>query len=211
MKVNLKKISRMLLFGSLFSFILASLLSGYPILAFAWNTAFPLTSTKLSEILSRPINTATLKVDDIDEYKLPEKDLSLSEINSVSIDKIRVNTRIIEQPQENFEDALRLGVWRTPNFGTPLDRDKPIILVAHRFGYLNWDQAYRIKNSFYNLPNLEAGDQIEIIWDQRKFSYEVYQKDEGLSVSHFNADLILYTCKFLESDIRIFIYAKLIQ
>ncbi len=211
MNINLKTIARIFLFGSLFSFILATFLSGYPILATVWNMTFPSTSTKLSEILSQPINVPQLEIEDVDQYKLPEKDLSLPEINIVRIDKIGVNTEIIEQPQEKFEDALRMGVWRTPNFGTPLDRDKPTILVAHRFGYLNWDQPYRIKNSFYNLPNLEAGDQVEVVWDQRKFLYEVYQKDEGVSVSHFNADLILYTCKFLESDIRIFLYAKLIQ
>lgn len=208
--MNLKIIARILLFGSLFSFVLGAILSGYPILAFLWNVAFPSTSTELSAILSQPINATELEIEEGNKYILPEKDLSLSAINSVSIDKIGVNTAILEQPQEKFEDALRVGVWRTPNFGTPLDRNMPIILVAHRFGYLNWDQAYRIKNSFYNLPNLKAGDQIEIIWDQRKFTYEVYQKDEGVSVSHFNADLILYTCKFLESDIRIFLYANLI-
>jgi len=209
MKTNLKRIARILLFGSLFSFLLGAILSGYPILAFIWNTTFPSTSTKLAEILSRPINAENLEI--AGEYVLPEKDLSLPLTNSIIIQKIKVQTEIIEQPAEKFEDALRLGVWRTPDFGTPLERNKPMILVAHRFGYLSWDQAYREKNSFYNLPKLDIGDQVEIIWDQRKFKYEIYQIEEGENVSHYNADLILYTCRFLESDIRIFRHAKLIQ
>lgn len=209
MNTKLQKIARILLFGSLLSFAVAAILSGYPIFAFIWNTAFPSTSTNLSEVLSQPINATDLVV--TDQYVLPEKDLTLPLANIITIPKIGVMTEIIEQPSEKFEDALKLGVWRTPNFSTPLERNKPTILVAHRFGYLNWDQAYREMNSFYNLPKLDVGDQVEIIWDQRKFKYEIYQIEEGENVSHYNADLILYTCRFLESDIRIFRHAKLIQ
>ncbi|MBP7740706.1 sortase [Candidatus Woesebacteria bacterium] len=207
--MNLKKIARILLIGSFFSFLLAFIASGFPIFAFMWNLMSPSTSSKLSEILAEPIDAPNLEP--VDKYVLPEKDLALPLENSITIQKIGVKTNIIEQPAEKFEDALRIGVWRTPNFGTPLERDKPIILVAHRFGYLKWDQAYREKNSFFNLPKLEVGDRVEIIWDQRRFNYEIYQKEEGINVSHYNADLILYTCKFLESDIRIFSYARLIN
>lgn len=204
-----KKIARFLLLGSFFSFLLSALISGYPILAFGWNILFPSTSTKLSQILALPLSPENLEIKD--DYVLPEKDLSLPETNSISIKKIGLETNIIEETSENYENALMQGVWRVPDFGTPIMRDKPIILVAHRFGYLNWSQDFRIKNSFYNLPKVDVGDQIEIIWDQRKFNYEVYEKEEGEDISHYSADLILYTCKFLESDLRIFRYAKLIN
>ena len=204
-----KNLARILLIGSFLSFLIGTIFSGYPILAFIWNISFPSTGTNLSKVLSMPIDANSIEIKE--NYKLPEKDLSLPEINSVYIAKIGVDTKIIEQPQEKYEDALRLGVWRVPDFGTPLSRDKTIILVAHRFGYINWSQKFRERNSFYNLPKLEVGDRIEIVWDQRKFTYEVYQKEEGEDISHYSADLILYTCRFLESDIRIFRYAKLIE
>ena len=61
-----------------------------------------------------------------------------------------------------------------PDFGTPLDRTKPVILAAHRFGYLAWTNLYRRKNSFYNLPKLKEGDLVEITYKQRKYTYEIY-------------------------------------
>ncbi len=98
-----------------------------------------------------------------------------------------------------------------PDFGTAQERTNPMILVAHRFGYLAWSVPYRLQNSFFNLPKLKPGDQIEVIWDQRKYVYEVFAGDEGKEISDYQADLILYTCKFLESDERIFRYARLVQ
>lgn len=214
----LKKVARFLMFGSLFSFLLAIFLTGYPVIALIINTILPSTSDQLAQVLSNPIGISAeeytkeeqKEVAVEEEYELPEQDKSLSTEPSVIIKKIGIATEIIEQPFENYEVALEQGVWRVPDFGTPLERQKPIILVAHRFGYTYWTQDYREKNSFYNLPRLVEGDQIEIIWDQRKFTYEVYQKEEGEDISHYGADLILYTCRFWNSDIRIFVYAKLI-
>lgn len=206
------RISKILLVGSFLSFLLATILSGFPILAFIWNVAFPQTSAELSQVLSAPISASTqaAQFEITSDRELPPKDPSLPETPSITIKKIGVETPIHEQPLETYEEALRKGVWRVPNFGTPLDTEKPIILVAHRFGYLNWEQNFRLKNSFYNLPKLETGDRIEIIWDQRKFIYEIYQKEEATDISHYSADLILYTCRFLNSDIRIFRYARLL-
>lgn len=202
------KISRFLLVGSFISFLIATVLSGFPILALIWNLTFPQTSNELSQVLSAPISTS--EFDTSSNKELPPKDTSLPTTPSISISKIGVETTIHEEPLETYEDALKQGVWRVPNFGTPLDTNKPMILVAHRFGYVNWEQSFRLKNSFYNLPKIEEGDRIEIIWDQRKFVYEVYQKEEAEDISHYSADLILYTCRFLNSDVRIFRYARLL-
>lgn len=219
-KTNIEKFARVLLLGSFFSFSLATFFSGFPVLAFAWNIVSPSTSEYLTQVLSSPISyeaNQSIKdstITDIDEstkYTLPQKDPLLPTQSQVTIPKIKVETKILEESLENYELALKQGVWRVPNFGDPLTREKPIILVAHRFGYLNWDQAYREKNSFFNLPQVSAGDKIEIIWDQRKFVYEVYDTEEGTDITQYDADLILYTCKFLKSDIRIFTYARLIE
>lgn len=215
---KIKNFAKTLLLGSLSSFALATVLTAYPLGALIINVVAPETSIQLSKILAKPVtviadnsendNPVDLEIND--QYQLPEQDSALSVIPVITIKKIGVETRIIEQPLDNFEEALKLGVWRVPDFGTPLERNRPMILVAHRFGYVSWSQTFRETNSFYNLPKIEPGDKIEVIWDQRKFIYEVYQKEEGEDISHYGADLILYTCRFWNSPVRVFVYARLI-
>lgn len=205
------KLSRVLLIGSFLSFITAFVMVSYPVAALIWNVTFPETSAALAQKLSKPVTTSeTQELQPQSEFVLPEKDLSLPEETIVKIPKIGVETQILEASHEEYESALKLGVWRVPDFGIPTEAGPPIILVAHRFGYLNWSQPFREKNSFFNLPELQAGDTVEIIWDQRKFVYEIYHGEDGTEITHYTADLILYTCRFLESDIRIFRYAKLV-
>ncbi len=135
----------------------------------------------------------------------------LSRETILKIPKIGVDTKVNEATFQSYEDALRLGVWRVPDFGTPIDRSKPVILAAHRFGYLEWSNLYRRKNSFFNLPKLQVGDTVEIIYKQRKYVYEIYGEDRGEEINDYSANLILYTCETLNSKIRIFKYARLIQ
>jgi len=131
--------------------------------------------------------------------------------NQIIIESIGVDTTIRENTIDNVEDTLRQGVWRVPDFGTPFARSRPTILAAHRFGYKAWTNQYRRENSFFNLPKVNVGDRIEIIWDQRRYVYEVYAEDETNQITDYSADLILYTCKFLQSEDRIFQYARLIE
>jgi sortase (surface protein transpeptidase) len=145
-----------------------------------------------------------------DDYQ-PPQDTQLSFINSVKISAIKLDTEINEATYESYEDALKKGVWRVSGWGTPEHRSKPTILVAHRFGYLKWSNAFRKKNSFYNLPKLKEGDTVEVVWKQRKYIYAIYGESEGTEITDYSADLILYTCKDLNSDIRIFRYAKLLR
>ena len=142
---------------------------------------------------------------------LPPFDQNLPLGNTLSIPAIGVNTEISEASLGDFENALRKGVWRVANFGTPSSQDQPVILVAHRYGYLSWSNTYRRENSFYNLTKLNVGDTIEIIWHQRKYLYEVYGEEEGEEIADYHADLILYTCKFLDSETRVIKYARLLK
>jgi sortase (surface protein transpeptidase) len=141
----------------------------------------------------------------------PVKDATLPKENRLIISAAGINTIINEAPESSLEDALKKGVWRVPNLGTPFDRKEPTILAAHRFGYLSWSIPYRLKNSFYNLPKSKIGDTIEIDWNQRKYIYAIYKEEEGTKITDYSADLILYTCEDLSSDVRIFRYAKLVE
>ena len=146
----------------------------------------------------------------IDDYQ-PRLDTSLPLESRISIPSVGINTKINEMSYENYEEALKVGVWRVPDFGTPYERKAPVILAAHRYGYLRWSVPYRLKNSFYNLPKVKVGDTVEIIWRQRKYIYEVYAEGKGEEITDYSADLILYTCEDLNSPVRIFKYARLIR
>lgn len=163
---------------------------------------------------------ATVKNSDKDKVKddkpikaewQPSVDSKLPLEPTLVISSIKVSTTINEATDEKYETALKKGVWRVPDFGTPYDRKFPLILVAHRFGYLKWSNLYRRENSFYNLPKLKIGETVEIYYRQRKYVYEVYGESRGEEISDYTANLILYTCETLNSKIRIFKYAKLLE
>src|SRR3990167_2654329 len=137
---------------------------------------------------------------------LPPFDPSLPEDNGIIIDKIGVRGQIHEG--DDWAAILKTGVWRVPDFGTPEDTKQPMILAAHRWGYVTWTNSFRTLNSFYNLPKLAVGDKIEIIWNQRKYLYEIYYSETGDKITDYSANLILYTCELWNSPVRIFKYAK---
>ena len=141
----------------------------------------------------------------------PVYDSSLPMENRLVMPSVKIDTIINEASLDNYENALRIGVWMVANFGNPLERDKTTILAAHRFGYLKWSIPYRLKNSFYNLPKLKVGDRVEIVWEQRKYIYEVYAEGKGGEIEDYSADLILYTCESLTSPTKIFKYLRLLE
>jgi len=187
--------------------------AGIPILPMIWYQLQPGTSSALAKVLKKPVTgfDETLLREGIRDLYQPPINLELSPENRIAIESIGVDTLIVEEVPEKYEEAFRKGVWRVPDFGTAYERKYPMILAAHRFGYLKWTNNYRKKNSFFNLNKVKEGDIIEIIWERRKYTYEVFKGDEGEEITDYTADLILYTCKFLESDIRIFRYARLLE
>jgi sortase (surface protein transpeptidase) len=191
-------------------------LAGIPVIWMAWYRLSPGTSERLAAILQKPVvSLGQVLVDEgVKEEPVvyqPPQDATLPAENRIKIDVIGLDTQIVEEPVERYEEAFKLGVWRVPDFGDAFYRERPMILAAHRFGYLAWTNQYRRENSFFNLPKLKSGDQIQIIWNQRRYLYEIYAGDEGEQITDYTADMILYTCKFLESTDRIFRYARLIE
>jgi sortase (surface protein transpeptidase) len=189
--------------------------AGLPIIPMIWYKIQPDTSQALAQVLRRPVTSFedALVEEGVKEAEpwQPPVDESLPGGHWLMIEKIGVDTPILEAPVEEHEEVFRQGVWRVPDFGTAYERELPMILAAHRFGYLSWTNEYRFKNSFYKLPQLEEGDEVKVIWDKREYVYEVYEAGESEEITNYTADLILYTCKFLESDVRIFVYARLIE
>jgi sortase (surface protein transpeptidase) len=139
---------------------------------------------------------------------LPPFDSKLPTTNTIIINKIGVNGKIHEG--RNAKAELEKGFWLTYGWGTPEDK-LPIIIAAHRFGYVYWTNDFRKTQSFYNLPQVSQGDEIEIVWNQRKYKYRVYKSIEDTKIEDYDADLILYTCKLFKSPVRIFRYATRIN
>lgn len=167
-------------------------------------------SERLSAILRGTVSAQNLPTERKYSYQ-PAFDANLPTTNSISIPSVKINTTIEEALDENYEDALKNGVWRVNNFGTPYNRQAPTILAAHRFGYLKWSLDFRLHNSFYSLPKVETGDVIEVVWRQRKYVYGIYKKETSKEINDYSADLILYTCEDLTSDMRVIVYAKLLD
>ncbi|OGV96998.1 hypothetical protein A2W24_02645 [Microgenomates group bacterium RBG_16_45_19] len=187
-------------------------MAGIPVVWLVWYRLQPSTSQVLAQVLKRPVTreVAVAEFQAETAYQ-PEVNSSSPKENRLEIASLGVATPLIEQPSDQYEAALRQGVWRVPDMGDPYNRGKPTILTAHRFGYLAWSNQYRRENSFFNLPKLKVGDRLEVIWNQRRYGYKVYGEGEGEEITDYQADLILYTCKFLESPVRIFKYARLVE
>jgi len=167
-------------------------------------------SEQISNLLLRTAAGKEIPAEKKYSYQ-PVFDRNLPETNSISIPTLNMTSAIHEATNDNHEEALKEGVWRVNDFGTPFNRESPTILTAHRYGYLSWSVDFRLRHSFYNLPHLQNGDIIEIVWRQRKYVYAVYKEEEGDIISDYSADLILYTCRDLNSEVRIVKYAKLLE
>jgi len=163
-----------------------------------------------SNSIAETVNGINIEAKEKESY-IPPFDSTLPVENHIKIASIGLDSDIHEATFENHEEALKLGVWRAPDFNTPSDQSRPTILAAHRFGYLAWSNLYRRHNSFFNLPKVNEGETIEIVWRQRKYVYSVYAESMGEKIEDYSADLILYTCNDLNSDVRIIKYAKLLS
>lgn len=200
------RISRILLIAGLILVVYS-----YGPSVFFWvqgNFGTVVSNFKLSktEVTHLEVSTQTAKV-----FKEPPFDAKLPKTNRLTIPKIGVDTDIQEATYDNYEEALKKGVWRVSNFGAPNEHGVPMILAAHRYGYLAWTNLFRHKSSFFNLPSVKQGDIVQIVWRQRKYTYEVYATGQGTEITDYSADLILYTCVELTGPDRIFVYARLIQ
>jgi len=135
----------------------------------------------------------------------PEKNEELPTENMIIIPSIGVNSVIIEGT--NSKQALYRGIWRDPRAGVPDQDQVPIVLAAHRYGYTEWTAEFKKRSSFRYLDQLKKDDYVFVIWNQREYRYKVTKIEESDKIYAENADIILYTCKHLNSPIRIIVSA----
>ncbi|MCD4811624.1 hypothetical protein K8R14_03410 [bacterium] len=195
-----------------FSFLaLAFILIAIPVSPYILYRLNPdLTDTEIDnikeEIYEEPI--VPVEVNEKDNV-LPDFNASLPQEPHLVISRIEVFSPIGES--NDPETSLRNGTWMASDYGNPEDRSLPTILAAHRFGYVYWDITTRNTLSFFNLPKTRIGDSVIIIWEQREYEYEIFAEDESTFIKTYDADLILYTCKYFNSTQRIFRYANRVE
>ena len=193
-----------------FVFLLFSLiLIAIPVSPYIWYRLNP----EAVEADERKIVTELIVPEEEIEEKEPEPEETIPPFNPdlpegyfVLIPKIGVNSPIGDT--KDYRKALLKGTWIVSDYGTPEKDTLPIILAAHRFGYTSWTNEFRNRISFYNLPKTQKGDKISIYWNQREYIYEIYASEESTYISDYTAELILYTCKYFNSPVRIFRYAN---
>jgi sortase (surface protein transpeptidase) len=169
-----------------------------------------LTDTEVDNISRDVVETQIVSAEvNEGDNNLPEFDASLPEDPYLLIPSITVSSPIGQNSDP--EISLKDGTWMAPDYGQPDENDLPIIAAGHRFGYVYWDRETRNRVSFFKLPDTKVGDKVEIIWNQRKYVYEIYAVDESTYIKDYEADLILYTCKYFNSPQRIFRYAMRIN
>ncbi len=148
----------------------------------------------------------TLADYELSSLQTPAIDTLLPAGRRIVIPSLGVDTEINLDKDERT--ALSKGAWLMPDYGSPgNDLNMPIVISAHRWGSVTLSPEFRAKNLFINLPQLEIGNKIEIYWDQRKYVYQVVALEETDYVSRLS-DLILITCKFINSPQRIIVYAE---
>lgn len=110
--------------------------------------------------------------------------------NELIVPAMHLDDRIIEGKDLS---ALKYGPWRRPNASTP-DKGGNTVIVGHRFTYTN------PRGTFYELDKVHVGNQIAVIWQGKKYTYQVSSIKEvapdsvGIEAPTANPQLTLYTC-----------------
>ena len=209
-KKVLKALSKIyLVFGIVLIFFAFSIIAitFYPQIWYSVSTTA--TETEAATIQEQLTEIEEYEPEEVEEIEEPETtlpplDTSLPKEKMLRIASIGVDSEISEKL--SADEGLEEGIWIVPDFGTPEINDLPIIIAAHRFGYVYWSSDFRQKSSFYNLPKLKVGDRVQVIWDQRSYEYEVYKAEDNTQITDYEADLILYTCRMYNSPVRVFRY-----
>lgn len=114
-----------------------------------------------------------------------------SQANRLIIPAMVLDQQVVEGT--NMYRALDQGVWRWPGGSTP-DKGGNTVMLAHRFTYT------QPKGVFYFLDKVKAGDSIGIIWNNKRYVYEVKQskvvtpRQTEILNPTATPTLTLYTC-----------------
>lgn len=152
-------------------------------------------------------------------YKAEENSLyPISEFR-ISVPKINLDSKIVDNVDPNIEgeykDKLQFGVAHAKGSYLPPETGGPVYLFAHSTDTIF--NIARFNAKFYSVRELEAGDEIDLFFNNKKYSYRVRVKEvinpqEIDRVRQTDADLVLQTCWPPGTDWqRLVVYADLVS
>ncbi len=107
-----------------------------------------------------------------------------------------IPSMLLNQPVYEGKDTyteLNKGMWRWPSGSTP-DKGGNTILIGHRFTYTT------PQGVFYLLDKIKMGDEMAVVWNDKKYVYKVSNIQEVLPTQTnilnqtTTPTLTLYTC-----------------
>lgn len=142
-------------------------------------------------------------------YQLRPPDIQELTISAETTEDLSVNRLIIPAIGVDMQIGserrfLDFGGWvQSSN-----QENEPNLIAIHRFGWDNLSPEQKIKQTLYHVQKLKGGDKIYLIWNGKRYQYEVTNLTDDTNNPPITDDLVLYTCKFFNSNHRIFVQTK---
>lgn len=84
-----------------------------------------------------------------------------------------------------------------------------MVIAAHRFGWIGIPLDRKVTHTLFNVDKLKAGDEVIAQWNGAKKIYKIKDITEATNnPSIEEGEVLIYTCKFLESDVRMFVVTE---
>ena len=117
--------------------------------------------------------------------------------NRLYIPAINVDVAVVEGDSEMI---LEKGAWhRHPQNGNP-EKGGNFVLSAHRFQMGLTPQQTNAKSPFYHIDKLKDGDTIQVDYNKKRYTYEIFRKYQvdryaiHIEDPSSDAKMTLYSC-----------------
>lgn len=138
------------------------------------------------------------------EYRI-DKPNEIEIINSIEdTENYSENRLIIPSIGVDMEIGVEKGYLDFGGWIQRTNNDFPDLIAVHRFGWSTLLAEQKMKQTLYHVDKLEKGDIVYIIWDGEKYKFEIQEIMEGTNNPSIEG-IIIYTCKFLRSNQRVFV------
>jgi len=140
----------------------------------------------------------------LDKPDVQEAMISVETTEDLSINRLIIPAIGVDMQIGSEKRFLDYGGWvQSSN-----QENEPNLIAIHRFGWDNLSPQQKIKQTLYHVQKLKGGDKIYLIWNGKRYQYEVTNLIDDTNNPAINDDLVLYTCKFFNSNHRIFVQTK---
>lgn len=143
----------------------------------------------------------------INPPKVEEITASIEQTEDLSVNKLIIPSIGVDMEIGSQQRYLDFGGW----IQSSTQDNIPNLIAIHRYGWDTLSPEQKIKQTLYLVNSLKKGDKIFVIWNGKKYQYEVSQLIDDTNNPPITDDLVLYTCKFFNSSHRIFVQTVRVQ